>query len=229
MPDTKLLIAITLICLGTMFLGCPASEHEYDDTVPAEIEGDEAGECDDGVDNDQDGSTDCDDDGCENATACTGDDDTGDDDSAGDDDDTTGAGCAPCGGTYVVENSSQLDEVALCESISGSLTISHADWFTSLDLPCLATVGGNVVIDDNSAMTTIEIPLLVTVGGSLNITENAALNNLDGLPSLTSVGDDLNIYNNDCLNQSDAEVFAAGLTVGAYSQVTLNGDNYPCP
>jgi hypothetical protein len=35
-----------------------------------EVEGDEAGECDDGVDNDQDGTTDCDDDGCEAATAC---------------------------------------------------------------------------------------------------------------------------------------------------------------
>jgi len=39
------------------------------------VEGDEAGECDDGVDNDQDGSADCDDDGCSAATACTGDDD----------------------------------------------------------------------------------------------------------------------------------------------------------
>jgi hypothetical protein len=41
-----------------------------DDTTPAEVEGDEAGECDDGVDNDQDGLTDCDDDGCAAATGC---------------------------------------------------------------------------------------------------------------------------------------------------------------
>ena len=55
---------------------------------PAEIEGDEAGECDDGVDNDQDGVTDCDDDGCAAATVCVGgdDDDVVDDDDAGDDD-----------------------------------------------------------------------------------------------------------------------------------------------
>jgi hypothetical protein len=36
------------------------------------IEGDEAGECDDGVDNDQDGTTDCDDSGCEAAFRCEG-------------------------------------------------------------------------------------------------------------------------------------------------------------
>ena len=34
------------------------------------IEGDEAGECDDGVDNDQDTATDCLDPGCEFATVC---------------------------------------------------------------------------------------------------------------------------------------------------------------
>lgn len=45
--------------------------------TPASIEGDEAGECDDGIDNDQDGPTDCDDDECAAATACAaGDDDT---------------------------------------------------------------------------------------------------------------------------------------------------------
>jgi formylglycine-generating enzyme required for sulfatase activity len=41
-----------------------------DDATPLEIEGDEAGECDDGVDNDQDGVTDCADDGCVAATVC---------------------------------------------------------------------------------------------------------------------------------------------------------------
>ena len=48
----------------------------------APIEGDEAGECDDGVDNDQDGQTDCDDDQCAAASACAnaGDDGPGDTD-----------------------------------------------------------------------------------------------------------------------------------------------------
>jgi hypothetical protein len=37
-----------------------------------EVEGDAAGECDDGVDNDQDGDADCADDGCAAATSCAG-------------------------------------------------------------------------------------------------------------------------------------------------------------
>ena len=53
------------------------------------VEGDEAGECDDGVDNDQDGALDCDDEGCAIATACADDDDiAGDDDDDDDDDDS---------------------------------------------------------------------------------------------------------------------------------------------
>ncbi len=73
-----------LLILIAVQTGCPAGD----------VEGDEAGECDDGVDNDQDGVTDCADDGCFAATVCAeGDDDdaTGDDDDAtGDDDDSSG-------------------------------------------------------------------------------------------------------------------------------------------
>ncbi len=60
------------------------------------IEGDEAGECEDGVDNDQDGLTDCYDLGCSDATGCgddddsaAADDDDADDDDVADDDDAT--------------------------------------------------------------------------------------------------------------------------------------------
>jgi len=55
------------------------------DEGDVEIEGDDAGECSDGADNDLDGLFDCDDSGCEGSPDCAGDDDTGDDD-AGDDD-----------------------------------------------------------------------------------------------------------------------------------------------
>ena len=68
-------LLIVLLTIPFLMFGCPSGGDDDDDTTPAEIEGDEAGECDDGVDNDQDGLTDCDDDGCENATDCTGDDD----------------------------------------------------------------------------------------------------------------------------------------------------------
>ncbi len=49
-----------------------------------EYEGDEAGECDDGADNDGDGSADCDDDGCRGSPICRGGD--GDADADGDQD-----------------------------------------------------------------------------------------------------------------------------------------------
>jgi hypothetical protein len=217
--------ALLVICL--VLPGCPA-EHD-DDDAPANIEGDEAGECDDGVDNDQDGFTDCDDEGCANATMCAGDDDVADDDSAGDDDDTTAIGCAPCGGTYIVANSSDLDVVAACEVMTGSLTISNAPWLTNLDLPCLVSVGLSVAISENDDLTTIYAPALVEIGGTLNIWYNDALTTLDGLSSLTTVGDSVNIAYNDCLSQTEAEAFAEGLAVGGYIDVDFNGDNYPCP
>ena len=68
------------LLVALLMFGCPGEGDDDtagdDDATPAdddaavEIEGDEAGECDDGVDNDQDGTTDCDDDGCAAATAC---------------------------------------------------------------------------------------------------------------------------------------------------------------
>ena len=74
------LLSVLACSLLAIVAGC-VSRGDDDD---AEIEGDEAGECSDGVDNDQDGPVDCDDPGCFTATACVGD----DDDSAGDDDDS---------------------------------------------------------------------------------------------------------------------------------------------
>ena len=49
-------------------------------------EGDDAGECEDGADNDRDGAFDCDDPDCDTAPSCAG----GDDDDLGDDDDDNG-------------------------------------------------------------------------------------------------------------------------------------------
>ena len=57
-------LAVFPLCLLLAPAGCAS-----------DVEGDEAGECDDGVDNDQDGPTDCDDPGCATSTLCAGDDD----------------------------------------------------------------------------------------------------------------------------------------------------------
>ena len=83
-------------------LGCPGNGGDDDDSsgpgddddATGEIEGDEAGECSDGADNDQDGMFDCDDPGCYGSPDCAGDDDDAaddddDDDAADDDDDAT--------------------------------------------------------------------------------------------------------------------------------------------
>jgi len=67
------------------------------------VEGQNAGDCEDGADNDMDGTFDCGDDGCSGAPVCVGDDDDtsvgGDDDtSTGGDDDTGGPGDDDTGG-----------------------------------------------------------------------------------------------------------------------------------
>ncbi len=106
-------------CLATPFLlpGCEAAPPD----LPAPLyEGDEAGECSDGADNDQDGDFDCDDAGCAGSPDClsgdppgddddssgTGDDDSGDDDS-GDDDSSANSG----------DDDSSEAPVALCDGV----------------------------------------------------------------------------------------------------------------
>ena len=90
MKPEKLRSVRCLVLLLGLLVAC-------DDDVP--VEGDTAGECDDGVDNDLDGDIDCADDGCAAATACVAadDDDSGsDDDDSGSDDDDATPGSDPC-------------------------------------------------------------------------------------------------------------------------------------
>ena len=86
---TKISYLFLMTMIGVLFAlgGCEGGDD--DDTTEEEIEGDEAGECSDGADNDQDGLFDCDDAGCEGSPDCDGDDDdiSDDDDDASDDDD----------------------------------------------------------------------------------------------------------------------------------------------
>ena len=55
------LLSLMALCLLFVLPACDA-----------EVEGDEPGECGDGVDNDQDGTLDCNDEGCAIATTCAG-------------------------------------------------------------------------------------------------------------------------------------------------------------
>ena len=73
---------LTAISLSLALVGCKET--------PSGIEGDDAVDCSDGLDNDDDGLTDCNDNGCEGATSClpsTGDDTSGDDTNGGGDSD----------------------------------------------------------------------------------------------------------------------------------------------
>ena len=65
---TRALFMVLLALLLTT--GCPSADQE--------VEGDEAGECSDGADNDQDGTADCADPSCAADLACAGDDEDGD-------------------------------------------------------------------------------------------------------------------------------------------------------
>ena len=130
------------------------------------------------------------------------DDDAADDDAA--DDDTAGD-CAPCQGDFGIENSTDFDDVERCESITGDLRVIGTDWLTSLDLPCLTSVGGD-----------------------LEITANSALNSLNGLANLESVGGDLIVTGNFCLDWVEVDAFAAAIDVGGTVAVSMNGINYPC-
>ena len=68
----RVLSTFAMIAALTTLPGCPGQigEPDDDDTTTGEVEGDEAGECDDGVDNDQDGYADCEDSGCADAVMC---------------------------------------------------------------------------------------------------------------------------------------------------------------
>ncbi len=79
--------------------------------VAPDAEGDNAGECSDGADNDEDGLFDCNDPDCFGSPDCAGDDDS----SPGDDDDTTAASGVPeiTGVTYVWIPADQTFEFSL--------------------------------------------------------------------------------------------------------------------
>ena len=123
----------------------------------------------------------------------------------------------PCSGDYIIENEGDLEEIYLCDSISGDLEFDEQDWLTSIDLPCPTTVGGYLNISSNDALTSLDgLESVTTVGGALGIGHNDALTSIDGLSSLTTVGDDLDIHGNDALTSLDG--LESLTTVGVQSR-----------
>jgi hypothetical protein len=153
-----------------------------------------------------------------------------------------------CEGNYWIGDSSDMDEAALCESISGDLTFEGQTWLTSIDLPRLTTVGGYLNIYNNPALTNLDgLSSLTSVGLDLNIWNNDVLTNLDGLSNLTTVGGglgivynavltdisglsnltsvwDLYINDNPALCQSLVDAFVAACTIGGSVTITGNDD-----
>jgi hypothetical protein len=64
---------------------------------------------------------------------------------------------SPVRATMTSANEDDLEEVYQCETISGELTFSDHDWITTIDLPCLNTVGGDFDILREDALTTLQI------------------------------------------------------------------------
>ena len=98
--------------------------------------------------------------------------------SGGDDgDDDTDIDCSPCDGDFGIENSTDLDDVERCASIEGDLRIVGQDWLTSIDLPCLTTVGGNLIILSNGCLSYVEAEAFaasIHVNGDVAVWGNGA-------------------------------------------------------
>jgi len=148
-----------------------------------------------------------------------------DDDSAGDDDDTApvdsdGDGvfgdqdcddndaqittCLACQGSYIVDASDtaqDLEDLRLCGSISGSLTVRNSTLTNLVGLENLTDVGGEVEIRDNNSLLNLQgLENLTQIHTNLIIDANNSLLDLNGLSSLNELGDDLHIANNPQLN-----------------------------
>ena len=151
-------------------------------------------DCDglDGPDLDEDGAVDCniindlDCDGVESTLDC--------DDSRAfiwEDADNDGDCDGFCLGSYVVASDSDIQAIAHCIEIEGSLFIEAAD-FTEIEPLPLKRVGLMLQIDSNPQLINIEgLSSLVSVDG-LRIGNNPLLDNIDGLRSLSNIGHRIN-------------------------------------
>ena len=122
-------ILLAALVLPALLAGCPGDitvieRGDDDDVTEAPYEGDDAGECSDGADNDQDGLFDCEDDGCVGSPDCACDDGDGDgvcdedDVCEGEDDtlDTDADGVPDCLDPCPDDNPDDTDGDGVCDS-----------------------------------------------------------------------------------------------------------------
>jgi len=128
---------MVLVAVVLLLSPLPSCTGEMDDE-----EGDRAGECTDGEDNDGDGKTDCDDPGCEVWTDCVSDDDDDDDaadDDADDDDSAAFMGWDLCINEFMAANATTIPDE----------TGAFPDWIELYNLgPDEVPLGGYTISDD---------------------------------------------------------------------------------
>ncbi len=152
------LLALVWIAL----IGCPPGPG-------VQWEGDDAGECSDGNDNDEDGQVDCDDPGCVLSDECSTDDDdaTGDDDDAtGDDDDATGDDDDTVDDDDTADDDDTVDDddTTTSTSISGDVDCEYpvGNDFWLLDLTSGDTI--DATVDTVSAADTFDPAIILYFG-----------------------------------------------------------------
>lgn len=146
-----------------------------------------AGQCQDAVDNDGDGLTDCADVDCQGFVFCVdggSDSDTDTDtDTDSDSDSDSDAGCLE--GAFSITNGLDVDIFEPYTCITGSLGIGAAE-MNSVVLPNLQSIGGAFSL--GSCPTTLEIPNLDTIGSTFSI--YSCPEELD-LSNLKTIGSDV--------------------------------------
>jgi len=166
-----------------------------------------ASQCQDGLDNDEDGLIDCDDEDCQGFVFCVDggdadsdsdvdtDTDTDTDTDADTDTDTdTGTEMDCVIGNYTIKNSVDVDVLAAYTCIEGDLNII-APGLTSVTLPNLEYVEGNIEIVSsyNQDIETIVMNSLSWIEGDLEIGDMGSVIEID-FEELESIGGNFNIW-----------------------------------
>jgi hypothetical protein len=111
-----------------------------------------------------------------------------------------------CDGTFIVNNSFDLQQIASCANITGNLTI-QAPGMTEIALPLLERIGGNLTITGNTDMARLRLPALKEIGGATVLEALAATGGVDLSHLRTAGGLDTRMYgslemNLPCLDTS---------------------------
>ncbi|HEY8141606.1 MAG TPA: hypothetical protein VIG06_03005, partial [Kofleriaceae bacterium] len=83
-----------------------------------------------------------------------------------------------CSGSFIVNNSIDLAEIAGCVNITGNLTIS-APGMTEIALPALERIGGALTMSSTPDLTRLRLPALKEIGGPTYIDAPATARGID--------------------------------------------------